>query len=72
VGRGLAWGLAAGGAVGLGNVLIKCGVNWRQETSSCSNLEGAGLVIFPLFGLLIGGVAGAASGPVVVYTAPAV
>jgi hypothetical protein len=70
VGRGVAWGLAAGSAVGLGNMLIKCGVNWRQETSSCSNLEGAGLVIFPVFGMLIGGVVGAASGPTVVYTAP--
>jgi hypothetical protein len=69
-GVGAVWGLVAGGAVGLGNMLIKCGVNWRQETESCQNLEGAGLVIFPLFGLLIGGVAGAASGPAVIYRLP--
>ncbi len=67
VSQGMAWGMLGGGAVGVVQMLAKCGTNWKQETSSCGNLAGAGLVIFPLWGLGLGALYGASNTPTSIY-----
>lgn len=59
--RGLGWGAVIGAGLGLAMTLGACGTDWSQETSSCSNLTPALVVIGPLWGTLIGGAVGAGS-----------
>jgi hypothetical protein len=67
VSRGMAWGMLGGGVAGVVQMVAKCGKNWKQETSSCGNLAGAGLVIFPLWGLGLGALYGASNTPTSIY-----
>ena len=69
--RGVLWGAVAGGAAAVGFMIARCGTNWGTETSSCANLTGMSLVIFPGVGSGIGSALGAAFKiSTVVYSAP--
>ena len=58
--RGVLWGAVAGGAAAVGFMMATCGGNWSTETSSCTNLNGMSLILFPGAGSGIGSALGAA------------
>jgi hypothetical protein len=70
-GTGMVFGALGGFVAGVVATVVQCGTNWGQETDSCGNLAPAGMVVFPVWGLAIGGLAGAGgSDPTLVYIAP--
>ena len=70
-GKGAMWGALVGEGIAVAEVFVRCGTHWNTETSSCGNLTGIGLVVYPLWGSLIGAAIGAANETTtVVYRAP--
>ena len=70
-GKGAMVGVIAGAGVGLIQVFAACGTHWNTETSTCGNLTGAALIVYPLWGALIGtGIGAATTTTTVVYRAP--
>ena len=56
--KGAGWGVLVGAGAGLATTFASCGTHWNTESSSCGNLSGVGLVIFPVLGAFTGALVG--------------
>jgi hypothetical protein len=69
-GEGMVWGALGGLVAGVAMAVAQCGTNWSREEGSCNNMSAAGVGLFPILGLGVGGLAGAGGrGSTLVYAA---
>ena len=66
---GAGWGALLGEGIAVAEMFARCGTNW--STTSCGNLAGLQLLVYPIWGALAGAALGAATEiTTVVYRAP--